>query len=41
VLPASEHRRCGRDKKARRQRQCERAFEALEQFLEQHAAVAK
>jgi methylenetetrahydrofolate--tRNA-(uracil-5-)-methyltransferase len=41
VLPPDEQRQFGRDRKARRQRQCERATEALEQFLEQHAAVAK
>ena len=41
LLPSEEQRRFGRDKKARRQRQCERAIEALEEFLEQHAAVAK
>jgi methylenetetrahydrofolate--tRNA-(uracil-5-)-methyltransferase len=41
VLPSDEYQRFGRDKKARRQRQCERALEALEKFLEQHAAVAK
>jgi methylenetetrahydrofolate--tRNA-(uracil-5-)-methyltransferase len=41
ALPPEEHRRFERDKKARRQRQCERAIEALEEFLEQHAAVAK
>jgi methylenetetrahydrofolate--tRNA-(uracil-5-)-methyltransferase len=41
VLPPDEQRRVGRDRKARRQRQCERAIEALEEFLERHAAVAK
>jgi hypothetical protein len=41
VLPAEEHQRFARDKSARRQRQCERALEALEEFLEQNAAVAK
>ena len=41
VLPAEEHRRFGRDKKARRARQCELALDVLERFLEQHAAVAK
>jgi methylenetetrahydrofolate--tRNA-(uracil-5-)-methyltransferase len=41
VLPAEEQRQFARDKKARRQRQCERAIEALEEILEQHAAVAK
>jgi methylenetetrahydrofolate--tRNA-(uracil-5-)-methyltransferase len=41
VLPSDEQRRFGRDRQARRQRQCERALEALEEFLEQHAAVAR
>jgi methylenetetrahydrofolate--tRNA-(uracil-5-)-methyltransferase len=41
VLPPEEHRRFGRDKKGRRHRQCERALGALEEFLEQHAAVAR
>jgi methylenetetrahydrofolate--tRNA-(uracil-5-)-methyltransferase len=41
VLPPDEQRQFGRDRKVRRQRQCERAIEALEEFLEQHAAVAK
>ena len=41
VLPFEEQRQFTRDKKARRQRQCERAIQALEEFLEQHAAVAK
>lgn len=41
VLPPEEHARFARDKKARRHRQCERAIEALEEFLEQHVAVAK
>ncbi len=41
ALPPDEQQRIGRDKKARRQRQCERGIEALEAFLEEHAAVAK
>jgi methylenetetrahydrofolate--tRNA-(uracil-5-)-methyltransferase len=41
VLPPDEQRHFRRDRKARRQRQCERALEALEEFLEQHATVAK
>jgi methylenetetrahydrofolate--tRNA-(uracil-5-)-methyltransferase len=41
ALPPEEHGQFSRDKKARRRRQCERALEALEEFLEQHAAVAQ
>ena len=38
-LPPEEHQALRRDRKARRARQCERALDALEVFLEQHAPV--
>ncbi len=40
ALPPEEHRLLRRDRKARRRRQCERALEALDRFLEPHAAIA-
>ena len=38
-LPAEEAGQYRRDKKARRQRQCERALDELDVFLEEHSAV--
>lgn len=39
-VSAEERKRLKRDRKARRALQCSRGLEALEQFLERHAAVA-
>ena len=39
-LPPEERARFKRDKRARRARQCEAGLQALDQFLEQHAAAA-
>ena len=40
ALPPDEHQRFRRDKKARRQRQCEIGLAELEKYLEQYAPVA-
>ena len=39
-LPAAEHESFRRDKRGRRQRQCERGLEGLERFLEEQAVAA-
>jgi methylenetetrahydrofolate--tRNA-(uracil-5-)-methyltransferase len=40
ALPAEEQQRFGRDKQARRRRQCEIGLAELENYLEQYAPVA-
>jgi methylenetetrahydrofolate--tRNA-(uracil-5-)-methyltransferase len=41
ALTGVEHDRWGKDRKMRRQRQCELALESLSRFLEEHAPVAQ